>query len=330
MIDIKDRLVEHPNRFKLIAVPGMEGVYDLIPHPGEVTEEGTAVNKALFNDLQSDIPIGSFLAFAGNVNSDMLNAAFGKGNEDRMVGLGRQLAMYAWFKGEDKTTFPFTQLSLQNTLQECIDEPGALVEIMYSSTVQNLINTSPYAKTIYESMNTGKALAVMSGLNPDDYADLSAIVNSTTAMQTISESENVWTTIAGCPATIVDIVMSGFFSNYSAREILWDSLTASSYLLMNNVFTTWMFNNVMVEKTKDLASGEIYNFSEGKKVYLLQARTSGAYAPYMLKYTRAGGEIGPYDNTSWFDHNLELYDAQIRINNSYSRPLYVRYVPMQA
>lgn len=148
MIDIKDRLVEHPNRFKLIAVPGMEGVYDLIPHPGEVTEEGTAVNKALFNDLQSDIPIGSFLAFAGNVNSDMLDAAFGKGNEDRMIGLGRQLAMYAWFKGDRKTEFPFSNLITCQSLNEIQNNVVAKNELVLNHNVATLVALSPYAREV--------------------------------------------------------------------------------------------------------------------------------------------------------------------------------------
>lgn len=41
---MRDRVVQHPNRYKLTPVSG--DVYDLTPEPGIVTEEGTDLNKA--------------------------------------------------------------------------------------------------------------------------------------------------------------------------------------------------------------------------------------------------------------------------------------------
>lgn len=41
---MKDRLVEFPNRFRLQEVGN--GIYDILPQPGNVTEEGTPLNKA--------------------------------------------------------------------------------------------------------------------------------------------------------------------------------------------------------------------------------------------------------------------------------------------
>lgn len=48
---MKDRVVEHPNRYKLVAVQGQENTYDFVPVPGEVTEQGTPINK---NTLLTD------------------------------------------------------------------------------------------------------------------------------------------------------------------------------------------------------------------------------------------------------------------------------------
>lgn len=48
---MKDRNVQHASRFRLTKVPGTDDVYDLIPAPGEVYEEGTLINKsALLKD----------------------------------------------------------------------------------------------------------------------------------------------------------------------------------------------------------------------------------------------------------------------------------------
>ena len=51
---MNDRLVEYPNRYRLQAVEGESDIYDLIPAPGIVTEEGTPLNKStIFNDTVS-------------------------------------------------------------------------------------------------------------------------------------------------------------------------------------------------------------------------------------------------------------------------------------
>lgn len=63
----------------------------------------------------------SYIAFAANnetVNKDMLDAAFGKNNEDNIEGVGKALAMYAWYMGLDKSKHPFTNLCKMQTLND--------------------------------------------------------------------------------------------------------------------------------------------------------------------------------------------------------------------
>lgn len=43
---MKDRNVQYPNRYQLTKVNGTDDIYDLMPAPGTVTEEGTFINKA--------------------------------------------------------------------------------------------------------------------------------------------------------------------------------------------------------------------------------------------------------------------------------------------
>ena len=43
---MKDRIVEHPNRYMVVPVDGADSLVDLIPAPGEIVEEGTPLNKA--------------------------------------------------------------------------------------------------------------------------------------------------------------------------------------------------------------------------------------------------------------------------------------------
>lgn len=57
---MEDRSVQYPQRYQLKKVEGTDDIYDLIPAPGEITAEGTLINKsallkdetaALFKDL---------------------------------------------------------------------------------------------------------------------------------------------------------------------------------------------------------------------------------------------------------------------------------------
>lgn len=53
MKEIKNRVVEYPNRVRLINVES--NVYDIIPQPGNVIEEGTLIDKELFDSIADDI-----------------------------------------------------------------------------------------------------------------------------------------------------------------------------------------------------------------------------------------------------------------------------------
>ena len=71
---MKDRIVEHPNRYSLEPVDAAEGVVDLIPFPGYVTEPGTPLNKGT---LLSD-ETAAALGLAGDPTVDeALNAIGG-------------------------------------------------------------------------------------------------------------------------------------------------------------------------------------------------------------------------------------------------------------
>lgn len=58
---MKDRNVQFPNRFEIVAVPGTTNIFEVTPAPGEVYEEGTFWNKS-------------------NVLKDATAALYGKGS----------------------------------------------------------------------------------------------------------------------------------------------------------------------------------------------------------------------------------------------------------
>lgn len=53
--DVKDRVVQHPRRYKLNPVNGQTNIYDLEPVPGEVTEAGMPINKAYLQPIEDGL-----------------------------------------------------------------------------------------------------------------------------------------------------------------------------------------------------------------------------------------------------------------------------------
>lgn len=70
---VKDRVVQHPHRYKLTKVAGTDDVYDLERVPGTVSEEGTAVNRQLFNSIDSALLCTH--SKSGTVHTFTLNSA---------------------------------------------------------------------------------------------------------------------------------------------------------------------------------------------------------------------------------------------------------------
>lgn len=81
MKDVVDRVVQYPNRYKLIDTSTNKtlGTFDLYEEPGTVRVEGTPVDAALFNSIREDIsmnvltldsiyPVGSIFLSTSDVN----------------------------------------------------------------------------------------------------------------------------------------------------------------------------------------------------------------------------------------------------------------------
>lgn len=89
--------------------------------------------------------IPTYLALVGNVNADMVDAALGKNNESRVSGIGKALAMYAWWKGE---TDAFTELQKCGTLAEITSNAVAYSECSSNKALMDLL-LSTYAADEY-------------------------------------------------------------------------------------------------------------------------------------------------------------------------------------
>lgn len=164
--------------------------------------------NGFINQASKVLMLDSYSAFVANVNTDSLDSAFGKNNEAFVHDLGQQLAMYAWFNGTDKASSPFTNLITKNTFAECLSSQEALPEILTNSHIVSLIRTSPYAKTLYDNTDLGKAVAYLAGLDPDDYADMAAVAASSTAMAAVIASETAMTVVTNSETAMTAIAAS--------------------------------------------------------------------------------------------------------------------------
>lgn len=118
----------------------------------------------------------SYMAFCTNANSDSLDAAFGKSNEDLILNIGKQLCMYSSFKGSelsdnDKKLLlsadKFDTICKSRTLSDVICDNENLLE---------LVGQSPFAVDKFKS-NRGLEDCILYdgsiGINNLDFSNVS-------------------------------------------------------------------------------------------------------------------------------------------------------------
>lgn len=254
------------------------------------------------NTIASLIPpnTSSYIAFCTNANVNAIDSAFGKNNESIISGIGKQLAMYAWFKGASKTTYPFTNLTTCNTFAECLSNPYALVEILVENNyIKSLIALSTgYASALFNSADVGKAVAIIAGLNPNDYANISALTSNSTTMTAIASNASAMNIFASNSA-----VMTAFASSATAMNILASSTTAMSAIASSGVALNCLIKST-IAKTALLANTTLFN-----NQYATMLATMDGATTLFTKTTKNGVGNG---SGSWI--NLTIGTANSFVN----------------
>lgn len=109
----------------------------------------------------------SYLAFVGNINEDMVAAAFGKNNEDEIVGVGKALAMYAKYKGETENV---DYLNDYDKFSDIVLNHKA--DLTNTKTLFDFIKSSPYAYDKLVNTNTGLPDIVLYDRGITEYLDI--------------------------------------------------------------------------------------------------------------------------------------------------------------
>lgn len=172
VIDIKDRQVQYPNRFRATPVSGQEDVYDLTPVPGTVTQAGTSFNKA---NLLSD----ATATLLGLSDDPTIN--------DALAGIGTSLkAKPKWYQLGSYSLSAVSTGSITLSLSDYLDNYKAihvyfsgkksgsgssslLLKLGSSSSGETLITiglSSTTLKTIQYERNTYLTAATYSNFSP--------------------------------------------------------------------------------------------------------------------------------------------------------------------
>lgn len=122
------------------------------------TLENNKADKDEVKDVQeyaeSTAVLSSYLALVGNVNVDLTNAALGMNNEDKILGVGKALAMYAKFKDPNLAT-PSEALPAVYTYDRLADfSTDAVQEVLDNSQLRALLESNKY---MYEKLIVDKA-----------------------------------------------------------------------------------------------------------------------------------------------------------------------------
>lgn len=143
---MKDRNVQHASRFRLTKVPGTDDVYDLIPAPGEVYEEGTLINKsALLKDATA-----ALFGLDENAVPDDAMAILSRFHK----GLGNE---YVW---EKKTIYVDTGTPITRSVSLLYNGSGASAKYSDTAKIENgvVVMDNPKTVTFSQLKSLGNSL----------------------------------------------------------------------------------------------------------------------------------------------------------------------------
>jgi hypothetical protein len=165
--------------------------------------------------------------------------------------------------------------------------PVSVASIWMSTTALNIVkgNSAVYS-TFIDTSNTsaiiGKAVAIMVGLNPDSYADMSAIASNSTAM----------TTVASKSAAMVAVADSSV-----ARQKIEDSSLAR----------TALSNSSLKQNLDNVGCMTSYTQRRAGRVWIISQMQSNSQSEtifHQLRYTLEGNS--EFTSTAKQDYNVRF------------------------
>lgn len=166
------------------------GVSDEVAGIYRLTGNNKNVEKALIA-IPDTLATSSYIAFCTKANTNSVESAMGKNNEDFVRGIGKALALYARFQNPDldlETDFP--NLISKGSLAEIFDDAESLNEVVSNADLYSFLNSFPYSQAyLQDETSISKAVARYMGFNDSQYNSYSKLCDQMTLMLSSLESK---------------------------------------------------------------------------------------------------------------------------------------------
>ena len=154
----------------------------------------------------------------------------------------------------------------------------------------------------------GKAVAVLSGLNPDSYADMTAVASSSTAMAAIAASQTAMAAIIGNSTALNAVVssstaMAAVASSNTARTAITNSATAKNALASSPLKTTVTKGNGNGWENRTIRNGKGYLIS----CYNANSGGEAGSTWYKLDGAQTSQPAGTTNVGKFFTSSLAIY-----------------------
>ncbi len=249
----------------------------------------------------------SYLAFVGNANINMINAAFGMNNEWNVKGVGLALAMYASFNDTNlDANRDFLHLIHAQTFEEICNNQEMFAEIYTSVPMRKLIQASTYAKSLFDAVE------------PLHLSKILGLTNVYTSLQEIFEAEETMTKLIRCNTELSQWQRRMLLEHYLANN------NSSVYTYLNTCITNNPNKFATSTFTLHDSSNGVYKTSttDSNILILSYDASAGKHSYFKASLSKDGYKTAETSDRSLTTHTMPfLASCDIKycnINNAYS------------
>ena len=168
--------------------------------------------------------------------------------------------------------------------------PVAMAAIWKNNTAVQKVQANSTAWATFTGASTsvmGKTVAILAGLNPDDYANMTTIAASSTAMTAVAASSTAMTAVAASSTA-----MAAVAANATARNAITNSATAKTALASSPLATTITKGGSNTWNTKTITGKgwliSLYNANSGGEASSTWYKIDGAQTSQPAGTTTVG------------------------------------------
>lgn len=270
--------------------------------------------------LKKSSAYASYLALCSNVNTDSIDCALGKNNENNSIGVCSALALYSYFMGTEESEEPFINLRKCTNLASILDNGDALIEASNNSHIMYLLLNNKYASDIVGENLTIARLCSLTGRSPVNYINASSICSDRAFMDDICTSQDAFHTFINSES-----MLNAMFESNTAKASMYENASAMmSNELCDSTVAKSIFDPLCLSASKSNGSITVGN----GKVLAVKLSSSGDSNQYGYFNGFVGTDIPSnlmlYGNTSKYAF---YFSSSLSIQGSRYGTASVTYIP---